>query len=380
MTSSQKLWLGFGTLTALLVLVCVVIIVRVRSIEGQVGEMANARNLSAAARQLEINTLGYPLNVRAYLQTGEPQARQAAVDDAANAERQLKEYARLATTDRQRDMAARFAPLWREFQKLGQALLDAENRQVKPEDLTKLYVLRTGLEKFLGDEMQVDATATYNALSDAVQQHAQTIVSFALILLIGGGVLVFRGITERKRNEKALLQAEDRLRLAVEVAGLGVNQIDYRTNTVVPDATAAALFGLEAGVPIPRSAVHDRFHPDDSAEILQMMNQSLDPTGDGCFLMDHRVTRPDGSTKWLSVKKQIVFGDVDGVRRPVTGVLAAVDITERKLRERNLALMADMQNVFAPLTTSTEIIRAGKDARWPHRLEARVPSLLQYSN
>ena len=115
MTTSQKLWLGFGTLTALLVLVLVfvAIIVRVRSIEGQMGELGDARNLSAVALELEINTLGYPLNVRAYLQTGEPQARQAAVDDAANAARQLKEYARLATTDRQRDMAARFAPYGR---------------------------------------------------------------------------------------------------------------------------------------------------------------------------------------------------------------------------------------------------------------------------
>ena len=41
MTTSQKLWLGFGALTALLVLSSVAIIVRVRSIEGQVGEMEN---------------------------------------------------------------------------------------------------------------------------------------------------------------------------------------------------------------------------------------------------------------------------------------------------------------------------------------------------
>ena len=83
MTTSLKLWLGFGALTALLVLSSVAIIARVRSIEGQVGKMANARNLSAAARQLEINTLGYALNVRAFLQTGEPQARQDAVNEAA---------------------------------------------------------------------------------------------------------------------------------------------------------------------------------------------------------------------------------------------------------------------------------------------------------
>ena len=189
MTTSQKLWLGFGALTALLVLSSVAIIVRVRSIEGQVGEMANSRNRSAAARQLEVNTLGYVLNVRAFLQTGEPQARQDVVTEAAQVERQLKEYERLATTDRQRDMAARFAPLWQELQKLGQALLDSENRPANLEDSKKLYVLRTGLKKLLDDEMQVDAVESYDARRDAAQQNVQKIVGFALILLIVGVVL-----------------------------------------------------------------------------------------------------------------------------------------------------------------------------------------------
>ena len=52
--------------------------------------MANARNHSATARQLEINTFGYAVTVRAFLQTGEPQTRQGAVADAANVETALQ--------------------------------------------------------------------------------------------------------------------------------------------------------------------------------------------------------------------------------------------------------------------------------------------------
>lgn len=149
----------------------------------------------------------------------------------------------------------------------------------------------------------------------------------------GGLVVSSRDITDIKQTADELLQSEKLLRLVVEVSGLGVTSIDYAADTSTPDATAAVLFGLAPGVPVPRSAIHDRFHPDDRAEVLRLMERSLDPTGDGTFVMDHRVVRPDGSTKWLSVKKQIVFGDVAGVRRPVSGVLAAVDITERKQAE-----------------------------------------------
>jgi hypothetical protein len=57
LTTSKKLWLGFGILSTLLVLVVLTIIVRLRSIETQVGEMTSARKLSAEAGQLEGNIL-----------------------------------------------------------------------------------------------------------------------------------------------------------------------------------------------------------------------------------------------------------------------------------------------------------------------------------
>jgi len=140
-------------------------------------------------------------------------------------------------------------------------------------------------------------------------------------------------IRELRARQEALDASEAQLKLAVEVAGLGVNRIDYATNTVVLDTTAAALFGLKADEPLPRSAIHATFHPDDKDEIFRLVNGSLDPSGNGWFVMEHRVVHPDGSIRWLSVKKQVVFEDVAGVRSPLTSVLAAVDITARKQTE-----------------------------------------------
>ena len=78
-------------------------------------------------------------------------------------------------------------------------------------------------------------------------------------------------------------------------------------------------------------------HPDDHDEIFRRMNESLEPTGDGTFSMEHRVIHPDSSVHWLSVKKKVIFAETVGSRLPVTSVLAVVDITDRKLAQETIA-------------------------------------------
>jgi PAS domain S-box-containing protein len=230
MTTRTKLWLGFGTLTALLVLSSVAILVRVRSIEGQLEEMTNARNLIAETNQLEINVLGHSFAVGTYLQIGELKARQNAEREAVEVERHLRNYERLASTDRQREMATRFEPLWQELKKLGQTLLNVENRQAKQGDLTRFFNLSTGLEKLLDDEMQVEAVETYNARRDSALHDARAIVGLALILLIVGAVIavvtsgaVGRGVV---RGERVIAEQGERLRATLSSIGDAVITTD----------------------------------------------------------------------------------------------------------------------------------------------------------
>ena len=138
---------------------------------------------------------------------------------------------------------------------------------------------------------------------------------------------------------------------------MGVLSIDYIADTATPDATAASMFALQSGVPVPRKVIHDRLHPGDRAEVFRLMERSLDLTGNGMFVMNHRVVRPDGSTRWLSVKKQIVFADVAGVRRPVSGVLAAVDISDRKQAEQALAERTALLNGVLESTTDVVFVK-----------------------
>lgn len=177
--------------------------------------------------------------------------------------------------------------------------------------------------------------------------------------------------------EETLRTIDAQLQMAVDLAGLGIVSIDYAADTSTPDATAAVLFGLEPGVPVPRSIIHSRFHPDDHAQVLRLMQRSLDPTGDGTFVMDHRVVRPDGSTKWLSVKKQIVFADVAGIRRPLSGVLVAMDITERKQAEQ---ARHEVERNYRALAAASSEIAYRMSADWATLLPIDGRQLLASSD
>lgn len=175
--------------------------------------MENARTLSAEARQLEINVLGFALEVRAYLQSGDPKPRQEAGIEAANVEKHLTEYERLAATAPQREMAERFAISWRELAKFGQVMLDADSRQMKLEDSKRFYDLRTGLENLLDQEMQAEAVETYNARRESALREAQAIVNFALILL-GVGVVI--AVVTSVPVSRGIVRAEQELQRAYD--------------------------------------------------------------------------------------------------------------------------------------------------------------------
>ncbi len=372
MTTSQKLWLGFGALTALLVLSSVAIIARVRSIEGQLSEMANARNLSAAARQLEINTLGYVLNVRAFLQTGEPQARQDAVTEAAQVEQQLKEYERLTTTDRQRDMASRFAPLWQELQKLGQSLLlDAENRPANLEDSKKFYLLRTGLEKLLDDEMQVDAVETYDARRVAAQQDVQTIVGFALILLIVGmalavtvGGTVGRAIVS---GERGIAEQGERLRTTLACIGDGVIATDAEGRITQLNPVAESLTGWTTAEALgqPLDTVFHIVNEDTRQPVENPVTKAL-AEGVIIGLANHTILIAKDGTEWFIDDSAAPIRSKDG--EIVGGVLIFRDVTERRRQEKLVSdsrayadnILSTLRHAFLVLDNDLRVVTANR--------------------
>jgi two-component system CheB/CheR fusion protein len=143
---------------------------------------------------------------------------------------------------------------------------------------------------------------------------------------------------------------EERLSLAVTVAEFGIIEVDYVHDVAIADTTASALFGIPEGKELCREQVHRRFHPDDASEIQNCVNESLRPDGNGEFSMQHRIVHEDGSVRWVSVRKRVFFEEIDGVRVPVSGMVAAVDITDQKQTEQSIRSGEDRLRLAAETT------------------------------
>jgi PAS domain S-box-containing protein len=127
---------------------------------------------------------------------------------------------------------------------------------------------------------------------------------------------------------------EERLRLAVEATGLGTWDLDPLTGALHWDERCKALFGLSPDASVDYGTFLSLVHPEDREHLHQVVQQALDPTGNGSYRLDYRSVSPrDGTVRWLSTSGRAFF---DSTGRAVRFLGTVLDITERVL-EREAA-------------------------------------------
>ncbi len=89
---------------------------------------------------------------------------------------------------------------------------------------------------------------------------------------------------------------------------------------------------MTASTTLSRQELHDRFHPDDSGRLALLIQGAMDQASVAGFALEHRIVRPDGTTRWLNVRKQISF--VNGL--PQKAIVVTADVTDRRQAESRL--------------------------------------------
>src|SRR5690606_169441 len=77
-------------------------------------------------------------------------------------------------------------------------------------------------------------------------------------------------------------------------------------------------------------------HPDDRAELERGIATARDPTGPGAFASEHRILWSDGTVRWVQTRGLFLFDGEGAERRPVRGIGAVLDITERRAYEERM--------------------------------------------
>jgi PAS domain S-box-containing protein len=145
---------------------------------------------------------------------------------------------------------------------------------------------------------------------------------------------VLRDITERKQNQEALRQSEERYELAVRGAGVGIWDWDIRTGKLYFSPRWKMIFGYD------ENDIGDSLddwarllHPDERPWILKFQEDFLAGTSP-TVTAEYRLRHKDGSYRWI-VAHGLVVRDEAGKAIRLVG--SHGDITDRKQAEEALA-------------------------------------------
>jgi PAS domain S-box-containing protein len=148
-------------------------------------------------------------------------------------------------------------------------------------------------------------------------------------------------ITASKQVEEALSISEERLRLAVEAAHMGVWNHDLVTGKVEWSAELERVFGFKTGeFDGTAAAFYSSVHADDRERVIAIVNTATDRLSD--FEMEFRFTRADGEMRWMLARGHVYKSESsEGCR--IAGV--GMDITDRRKLEEKVRHAAKLESL-----------------------------------
>lgn len=142
---------------------------------------------------------------------------------------------------------------------------------------------------------------------------------------------VSHDITPRKRALRALRRTEEKVRMAVDAAGVGLWSWDPRSDRVEWEDGLLAIFGLrEKGAPRTREEYLALVHPDDRERVAERIARG---GADGHWENEHRIVRPDGTVRSVMTKAMVLHDAAEGGD---VALGAVIDVTEHRHRDEQL--------------------------------------------
>lgn len=168
------------------------------------------------------------------------------------------------------------------------------------------------------------------------------------------------------RHNKALVEAEERLRLAMELGrvGLWIWHSTPETNPGHWSDRLKEIFGLPLDAEVTHEMFLSRVHPDDRAGVDQAVRDALSGKDEGRYELEYRSIRPDRAEPgWVLARGQAFF---DAAGHPLRFIGSVLDITrlkraEEALRQLNSSLEERIEARTTELERANQALRRGKE-------------------
>jgi len=149
-------------------------------------------------------------------------------------------------------------------------------------------------------------------------------------------------ISERKATEFALRESEERLRLALEAAHLGMWEWDPETDALFWDDRHCSLFGLDPRqAPATAAKYLELVYPEDREWVLHAVREAL--RNDESYGAEYRIRWPDGKEHWLASAGRVLQRDAKSKARRMRGI--TYDVTDRRGLEEHLRRAQKMEAI-----------------------------------
>ncbi len=191
-----------------------------------------------------------------------------------------------------------------------------------------------------------------------------------------GNFLGYRGVgqdvTERRRGERELATAKERLQLALEGSGASLWDTDLQSGKVYLSEGWAEFLGQpRAPTETSVQALMQGVHADDLARTVKLSVEVLKGERTD-YVEEHRYRTADGESKWLLSRGKVTERDASGRALRMTGI--NLDVTARKRAEQALR---DAAERFRDVVEASGEYVWETDAQWRYTyLSARVESVL----
>ncbi len=162
-------------------------------------------------------------------------------------------------------------------------------------------------------------------------------------------------------------QSQERLKSAVELAGLGLYaiQIEDGESRMTWDDRVRKMWGLSDRAEVTFQVWLDGIHSEDRDRVEAAVERAYDPAGDGLYDVEYRVLGADGIERWVATCGETRFENGE----PASFLGVALDITDRKVVERGLELVIEMRDGALDEATATLEAEAKARERAGERLD-----------